>query len=151
MPAPYFVLKFVHIAAVMIWIGAMLMLAVLQGRLAGARDREALVALARYAGFIGMAIVAPAAVVALAAGVALVIVQEAYTFSAFWISWGFIGVFVGGYYGHRIGKRMKTLAEYDSLDAPKVGTIRRRWMLVDAAVMMLLFSVVWVMIAKPTF
>ena len=57
----YNILKFLHVSAVIIWLGAVITLAVLFVRLARERETGAFQLLARQAEFIGKSLIGPAA------------------------------------------------------------------------------------------
>ena len=86
-------LLIVHIVAVAVWIGGALMLGILFERAQRAQDESTLRGLLSQSGFIGKAVFNPAAIIALAAGVWLVIDLD-YDFSEAWISIGFVGIAV---------------------------------------------------------
>lgn len=153
MPSTYLFFKFLHIAAAIIWIGGVLMLGAVQERLARTQDRDALLALSTHTEFFGRTLVGPSALLTLITGVVMVAVSGL-SFGSFWVTWGFIGIFVtmflGGFYARRIGEKLNALIANDPLDDPHIRTLQRRMTLLNVVNLLILFSVVWAMVFKPT-
>src|SRR5881628_2154735 len=104
MAMTYVVLKFVHVLAVVAWIGGATALATVTGRLIGARDRTTLAALFPHSMAYGQRVAGPSAIVVLLTGIALVIIGKL-SWSAFWISWGFAGIIVHFVFGAMIMRK----------------------------------------------
>ncbi len=66
----YTLFKFIHVAAVIIWIGGVLALTVINARLAGEKEQVALLSLSRLSNFYGKVVIGPAAIITLIAGIA---------------------------------------------------------------------------------
>jgi uncharacterized membrane protein len=148
----YSTLKFVHVIAVVIWLGAMITLAVLFARLVRERESGALQLLARQSEFVGRALIGPAAIVTLLAGGALV--WELGTGMAAWIWWGLIGFVVSVALGagvmQRAGRQLSTVAANPNPDAATIDALQRRLRVLGIVNIVILLSVVWAMVAKPT-
>jgi hypothetical protein len=146
-------LKFVHVAAVIIWIGGVAAVSVLTARLSLEQDRAAAAVLLRQAGFFGQAVVFPAAVITLLAGAATA-GSAGIPMSSLWIAWGFTAIvgsiLLGAIFIRRAtGELGKLTATASSDDARLVGA-RRRLTTLNALNVLLLLSAVWAMVAKPT-
>ncbi len=66
----YTLFKFIHVAAVIIWIGGVFALTVINARLAGEKEQVALLSLSRLSNFYGKVVIGPAAIITLIAGIA---------------------------------------------------------------------------------
>lgn len=148
----YSTLKFVHVIAVIIWLGAMITLAVLSARLVREREPGALQLLASQFEFVGRALIGPAAIVTLLAGGALV--WELGAGMAAWIWWGLIGFVVSVALGagvmQRAGRQLSALASSANPDATTIAVLQRRLRLLGMLNIVVLLTVVWAMVAKPT-
>lgn len=150
----YLLLKFVHVSAVIVWLGGFVALAVLNARIARSGEIAAQAAMARQSELFGRTVIGPAMGIALLAGVWMA-GQFGIPFTSPWIVWGLIG-FVGfialGVVGMgRAGAELGDLAQRGSPDDPGVAAARQRLSLLSVLSALLLLSVVWAMVSKPTF
>lgn len=149
----YNVLKFLHVAAVIVWVGGIVALTIVNARLGRHGDRDALTALARQTEFFGRAVIGPAAAVVLIAGI-IMVAHAGIDFGAFWITWGFIGFFgfflIGAIFIRRTGAELSQLAPSAQPGDPRVTTLERRIAVLTTINLLLMFSVVWVMVFKTT-
>ncbi len=149
----YSILKFLHVSAVIVWLGALITMAVLFARLASQREAGALQHLTRQAEFMGKALIGPAAIVTLLAGGALI--AEMHLGMPAWVWWGLIGFFVsmflGGFLMQRTGRKLSTIASSGTPDVAAMGALQGRLRLLGVVNIIILLSVVWAMVAKPTF
>ena len=149
----YSILKFLHVSAVIVWLGAMITLAVVFARLARERETGAMQLLARQSEFVGRALIGPAAGVTLLAGGALVwqmgIGMPAWTW---WRLIGFVvSVAIGAGVMQRAGRKLSTVAASPNPDAAVMNGLQRRLRTLGIINIVILLSVVWAMVAKPTF
>ena len=148
----YIILKFLHVSAVIIWLGALITLAVLFARLAREREAGALQLLARQAEFVGRTLIGPAAGVTLLAGGALV--WEMGIGMPAWTWWGLTGFFVSVALGagvmQRAGRKLSAVAASPTPDAAAMDNLQRRLRMFGIVNIVILLSVVWAMVAKPT-
>lgn len=147
----YSILKFLHVSAVIIWLGAVITLAVLFARLASETEAGAIPLFARQAEFVGRAVIGPAAIVAFLAGGALV--WEMHTGMPAWVWWGVIGFLItmilgGGIMG-RTGRKLSVVASSPNPDNPTMAALQRRLRTLGIVNIVILLSVVWAMVAKP--
>ncbi|MBA2521210.1 MAG: DUF2269 family protein [Chloroflexia bacterium] len=149
----YLLLKFLHIAAAIVWIGGTFALAVLNARVGRTGDAAAIAVFGRQSEFFGRVVIGPAMAVILIAGVAMV-AQGRIGFGSLWIIWGLAGVLVSGAIsGAGIGRAAGALAELRSSagpDDPRVDAMRRRLVTLNVINLIVLLSVVWAMVFKPT-
>lgn len=148
----YNVFKFVHVLAATVWVGGVMTLAVLNARLAREKDDAALRLLAGHGGFVGRAVMGPAAGLTLITGLALAGLMG-WGFPL-WFGWGLAGVFGSVLLGASVMRRgageLQRLATAGP-DHPRVAALRRRLALAGALNLLLLLSTVWAMVFKPSF
>lgn len=152
MDSLYTIFVFVHVTAVIVWIGGLVTLAVLNARLARGADPAALATLAGFSRFIGTRILGPAAGVTLIAGAASVF--AAGIGMPFWVVWGLGAMVLSGALGGtmlrstalELDQRITTGQTSDAALLP----LQRRLSGLHAINAVLLLSAVWAMVAKPT-
>jgi uncharacterized membrane protein len=149
----YALFKFVHVVAVIIWIGGVCALSVINARLTREQDRAVLMALLRQSGFYGAAIIAPAAVMTLIAGMATA-GSAGLRFDSLWLTWGLLAI-LGSLLLGALPIRMTTaqlgkLTPIAESDDPRLIAARQRLTLLNAINVLLLLSTVWAMVFKPT-
>jgi uncharacterized membrane protein len=148
----YLVFKFLHVAAVIVWVGGLFALVVLNARLARFGDAAALGAFGRLSEFFGRAVVGPAMGLALLAGLATA-GSVGYPFSSLWIVWGLGGFVASGAIAgvgvRRTGEALGRLGASAPPDDPRLAALQRRMALLNALNLLLLASIVWAMIFKP--
>lgn len=148
----YNLMKFLHVGAVIIWLGGMVALAVLNGRLAREGDATVTRLLSRQNEFFGRAVMGPSALVTLITGVVLMATLGAGF--AFWMVWGLAGVFgsvaLGAVVVGRAGRELGERSSAERPDEARLRTLRRRVAVGAVLNIVLLFSTVWAMVFKPT-
>ena len=144
-------LMFFHIGAAMIWVGGGFTLALTGMRAARSTDAALVTSFARTAEFVGLRMLAPAMVVLLVAGLALVR-AESHEFSETWVLIG-IGGFVlafliGAIFQSRtaiaLGRTVGTAG-----DSAEARALVSRWVTGYGVILAILVVVLWDMIAKP--
>ena len=149
----YILFKFIHIAAVIIWIGGVSALTVINARLAGEKEQGALLSLSRLSNFYGKVVIGPAAIITLIAGIATA-ANVGMDFGALWITWGFIGIlghFVLGIgFIRRATAKLNELAPTAAPNDPRIHALQGRLTSLNVINLLLLFSVVAAMVFKPT-
>lgn len=145
------VAKFLHVLAVIVWLGGIITLTILNLRLSRTTNREALAALSSASEFYGRAVIGPAGAVTLLAGIATVLISG-FRFGALWITWGFAAVLLSLLLGATLIRMTTTRLQTAGAagDGTSVPALQRRLMLLNGLNMLLLLSAVWAMVAKPT-
>jgi hypothetical protein len=147
----YALFKFVHIAAVIVWVGSMLTLTILSARSAH-EDPAGAAALGRASAFFGQAVAGPAAGLALLAGIATMVTGRIPITSS-WILWGFAALLLSGGMGgtvqRRAGEHLGRLLATGGPEDPAVPAARRRLARLNLLNLLILTSAVFVMVAKP--
>jgi uncharacterized membrane protein len=145
---------FLHQLTAIIWLGGVLALNIVQVRLGRARDRAALGPLLRLTDLYGRAVVAPAAVVNLLTGIVLIAQLDDVGWSDLWVVWGLTGVVLSVALGATLirvtNAELRQLTANAALDNPQWDTRQRRVATLYAINLLLLLSVVWAMVFKPT-
>jgi uncharacterized membrane protein len=143
--------KFLHVLATIVWVGGAL-LVVITGFRIGSADPAHRLGFARDAVFLGRWVFTPAIVVALGAGIWMVLdADPAFTFSQTWIVIG-LGVLVvsGGIgTGFIIPQTRFAIGLAESGDGPGAAGLMRRVAMAGRVNVVLLLAAVWVMVFKP--
>lgn len=145
-------LLFVHVLAVIAWLGGSFMLGILLEGAQRSKDEATVLGIANMADFLGKAVFNPAGLLTLGAGIWLVIETDL-EFSEAWISIGFLGVATGAILGMafypKAFERVRTGIAADGLLGNETLGALRRLRLVSSAELLLLIVVVWAMVFKP--
>ena len=145
--------KFLHVAAVILWLGGVCTLTFLNFRLAREQDRAVLLALLQQSNFYGKAIIGPAMALTLAAGIATA-VNVGYNFGSLWITWGFTAIFASILLGvtliRSVNGQLGKLAPVATPGEPKLRALQQRLGALNLVNLILLLSAVGAMVFKPT-
>lgn len=148
----YELLKFVHIASVIAWIGGGIGIAVLQIRLSAAEDRPGLMAIGRQMEAMGKIYYSPLAIVTLGTGVWMV-TTSGWSFEELWIVIGIAGIFVSMAIGLGLiaptGRKLLAEGTKPEPDFGAIATYSTRMRILGTTNLALLMFVVWAMVAKP--
>jgi uncharacterized membrane protein len=153
MSSQYLNLKFIHIVAVIFWIGGITAMTIWTVRAGSDPDRRSLAVTLRHALFYGQRVVGPASGVVLLAGIAMVI-QAKIGFGTLWIIWGMAGILLHLILGFTVlsknAERLAQLAESGTPDPVALDKVLRRQKTVATIYVLIMLSVVWAMVTKPT-
>ncbi len=148
----YDILKVVHILSVVAWLGGAAALSAIVAMLVAARDRATVAALLPRARHFGRRIGAPAAILVLVSGMAMLRVAGAPARSL-WVMWGLVGIAVHFAYTatvlrSRTGALARVAADASSADAALIsaGSALRA---AHVIYVLLMASVIAVMVLKP--
>lgn len=143
------ILKLIHILAAVVWVGGGAFITMYGFRLAaaGAAERTAYARSMLFAGRVFMI----ASILALAAGVWLVLAEELWGFDQAWISIGFLGIIVGAVLGPAFyGPQSEgIIADLEQGDTAAADARSSRIRLISSIEMVILLVVVWAMVYKP--
>ncbi len=149
----YNTLKFLHIAAVIAWVGGGFALGILSARVGATGDRTAIEVMSRQTMFFLNRIAGPLVGVVLLAGIAMAAMGHIPPLSL-WLWWGVAGIVgfivLGGVLSGRAVKELATLMPTTTEEDPRVRALRRRLRLLGMSIGLLMLSVVWAMVFKPT-
>ena len=152
--ALYTTLKFVHVLAAIVWVGGVIAVAVLNGRLISTNDRSSILAISRTSSFFGQAVVSVAALLTLLVGAATAGIGRI-GFGSLWIIWGFAAIVLSIALGASLIRittaRLGLAATGDEVSAEQLAGLQRRLALLNTINILLLISAVWAMVAKPVF
>lgn len=147
----YPILKFVHVAAVICWLGGGVLLSILAAQVRRDGSAEELAATLNRIEWFGKRYFSLLMIVTLIAGIGLV--QIGWSFSAPWVGIGFLGLFIsgaigGGYLGRKAREIKALVAEGGAHSAPAQAAIGQ--FLVAARVDIVVLTLVVVdMVLKP--
>jgi uncharacterized membrane protein len=149
----YLTLKFLHVAAVIIWIGGIAAMTIWTVRAGRDSDPRSLAVTMRHAIFYGQRVVGPSSGVVLLAGIAMVISAHI-PFMTLWIVWGMVGILLHIIFGVTVlrtnGERLVRLAENATPDPVALGKAVQRQKTAAMIYVLIMLSVVWAMVTKPT-
>jgi uncharacterized membrane protein len=145
--------KFLHILAVIVWVGGVLTVNVLQVLTGRGHDRAAQASLLRLSDLYGRAVIAPAAALTLVTG--LVRVEQINVgFGTFWVAWGIAAIVLSLALGATLirvtNAELRRIAADAPADDQRWPTLQRRATTLFAINLLLLLSAVWAMEFKPT-
>ncbi len=147
----YLLLKFVHVASVIVWVGGLVCLTLLNRALARAADGATLRVLARQTELFGRAVLGPAAGLTLLSGLGLMgLLGQG---MRPWMGWGLVvwlaSIVFGATLLRRANLALASLAAAPVPDAAQVEPARARLALLNTLNVLLLLSAVLVMVWKP--
>ena len=153
MDSLYLWLKFAHVLGAVVWVGGVVALTVLNARVARSGNPAAMAAMGQQSEAFGRTVVGPAMAVVLIAGLWMA-GQFGIPFTSLWIVWGLVGlvafVVIGivalGRSGAALGELMRTT----SADDPRVAALQQRVAALSWLSILVLASVIWAMVLKPT-
>jgi uncharacterized membrane protein len=145
--------KFLHILAVIVWVGGVLAVNVLQVLAGRGHKRAAQGSLLGLSDLYGRAVIAPAAALTLVTG--LVRVEQINVgYGTFWVAWGIAAVVlslaIGATLIRATNAELRRVAADALANDPRWPRLQRRAATVYAINLLLLLSAVWAMEFKPT-
>ena len=144
--------KFLHVAAVILWIGGVCTLTLLNLRLTSEQDRGVLAALHRQADFYGKTGIGAAAALTLIAGI-VTTASAGFDFGALWITWGFTAILASFVLGASLirmtNNRLGQLATSTGNSALSLRSAQQRLAWLNLLNLLLLLSAVGAMVFKP--
>ena len=144
--------KFLHILAVIVWVGGVLTVNVLQILTGKGHDRAAQASLLRLSDLYGRAVIAPAAALTLVTGLVRV-EQIDVGYGTFWVAWGITAIVLSLALGATpirvTNAELRRIAD-PAADDQRWPTLQRRKTTFFAINLLLLLSAVWAMEFKPT-
>jgi uncharacterized membrane protein len=147
------VLHFVHILSVIVWVGGVLTLNVLAIRIGRGADRSVQAAVLRLSDLYGRAVIAPAGALTLISGI-LLVNEHDLAFGTLWVAWGLIGLFVSVILGATLIRAthvdLRRLTENPTTNEPRRLARQRRAVVLYSINVLILLSIVWAMVIKPT-
>ncbi len=141
--------KFLHVLAVIVWIGGVLTVNVLQVLVARGHDRAAQASLLRLGDLYGRAVIGPAAALTLLTGVVRV-EQIGVGYSTFWVAWGIAAIVASIALGATLIRANNAALGQLAADDPRWPALLRRAATLYGVNLLLLLSALWAMEFKPT-
>ena len=150
----YFILKFLHVASVVAWIGAILSLNITAIRATRTSDPAVLKVLLDSITFTGQRVIGPGSGIALLAGIWMVI-NAKIGFMTPWVMWGMAGMLfhfiIGPTVLRKNGMELGRIAAQPTIDQAALERVRDRQKMIAWVYLLVMLSVIWAMVAKPTF
>jgi len=148
----YALFRMVHVVVVVFWVGGGLLLTILGLKAEMSDDPNEIVTLARWAGFVGERLFAPAGGIVLLAGIAMMI-NTNWGWGKFWVVAGLVGyaatMVTGIAFLSPQAKRIAALSESKGSTAPETLDAIRKILLIARVDVAVLLLVVADMVTKP--
>jgi uncharacterized membrane protein len=149
----YTFFKAVHLAAATIWVGGAFMIQAFAFRIVRSRDAKRQADFAKDAEVIGMRVFIPATWILLLAGIAMMINAD-WAWDQNWIVFGLVAFAISfvvgaGFLGPE-GGRIAALIENEGYESPAALARIRRILLISRCELVVLTTVIWAMVVKPT-
>ena len=149
----YTFFKFVHVAAATVWVGGALMIQAFAFRIVRTRDSKRQADFSKDSELVGMRVFIPATWILLIAGIAMMINADL-PWDQNWIVFGLIAfalsfIVGAGFLGPE-GGRIAALIEKEGYDSPAALARIRRILLISRCELVILMTVIWSMVVKPT-
>ena len=148
----YEFLKFLHVAAVIAWVGGPVVITVLQARLRRAEDRATLMGIGRQMETMGKVYFSPLAATTLVTGILMVATTEGMSFGDPWILIGLLGIAATMGIGLGViaptGKKLGELSQATPPDGQAIAALSQRMTTLTITNIVILFFVVWAMVVK---
>jgi uncharacterized membrane protein len=148
----YALFRVVHVSLAVFWVGGGLLLTVIGLKAEGSDDPNEIVTLARWAGFVGERLFAPAGLLVFLMGIAMMI-NTNWGWGKFWVVAGLIGyvlTFVTGIgFLSPQAKRIEALTKEKGATAPETIAAIRKILLIARFDIAVLLLVVADMVTKP--
>ncbi|HEU4399220.1 MAG TPA: DUF2269 family protein [Actinomycetota bacterium] len=145
--------RFLHVLAVIVWVGGVLTVNILQVLVGRGNDRAAQVSLLRLSDLYGRAVIAPAAALTLLTGLVRV-EQIDVGYGTLWVVWGIAAIVASIALGASLiratNATLLRLAADAALDDPRWPALLRRGATLYGINLLLLLSALWAMEFKPT-
>jgi uncharacterized membrane protein len=150
----YSAFKTIHVIAAVIWIGGGALLTILGGLAERKNDPVELATIARQAATVGEKLFAPAGLVVVAMGIAMM-VNTNWGWGRFWVIAGLVGYAITFVTGIAVlsplAKKVTALVEKKGPNDPETTAQIKKILLIARVDVMLLLLVVVDMVTKPTF
>jgi len=148
----YLLFKFLHVAAVIVWLGGLLTVGLMNARAARSGDRGVLAHLVHLSAWHGTRVIAPAAVLTLVAGMVMLMVSP-YGFREAWVIWGLaalvVAILLGAVLQQRAGAELEKRLDAGTRGDERIGVLQRRLARLNVINLLILLSAVWAMVFKP--
>jgi uncharacterized membrane protein len=141
--------KFLHVLAVIVWLGGVLTVNLLQVLVSRGDDRAAQASLLRLGDLYGRAVIAPAAAFTLLTGVVRV-EQLGVGYGTFWVAWGIVAILASIALGATLIRATNATLRRLAADDPRWPSLLRRAATLYGVNLLLLLSALWAMEFKPT-
>jgi uncharacterized membrane protein len=141
----YDLFKFIHVAAVIVWVGGVVTIYVMNARVTRAADPQAQAALAGQSRAFGQTVMGPAAGFTLVAGIITMLVGDI-SLATVWILWGLASVAASLLLGATVIRRTTERLASGSGDRRP---LQLRLARLNLANLVILFSAVAAMVFKP--
>ncbi len=146
-------LAFLHILAAVVWVGAAVTTSAVIMRANRNPDRAVVAGLAQQLEWVGPRLIGPSALVVVAAGIWITIIEDWVDFAQTWIWLSLVLVAVSmvlgmGYFGPE-GRRIGRIVAERGPEHPEVRQRMDRLLMLNGLDLVILVVVIWLMVFKP--
>ena len=149
----YTILKFIHVLAMAVWLGGLVAMLTLNRILTATGDSALIRGFSRVGAALSMRLYMPAMLITLVTGIGMVQVAEI-GFGTKWIVWGIVGLIgsfiLGGVLTGGTARKLGQKLAKGEIDAAGAAAVQRRILTYAILNVLLLSSIVWAMVAKPS-
>lgn len=149
----YNVLKFIHVTSIAVWLGALVTLLLLNRFFTSAGDHATVQAIGRQGARFSTRLFLPAVLVTLVTGIGMVQVNDM-GFGAPWIVFGIVGLVasmvIGGALTGGTARKLGARIAAGDIDPSGIAAMQRRMLMYSIINILLLLSIIWAMVAKPS-
>jgi uncharacterized membrane protein len=148
----YEALKFLHMAAVIGWVGGALGFFLLQARVRAAGDQATLMGIGRQMETVGKVYFGPLAAATLITGILMIATTDGLSFTDPWVVIGIAGIAVTLGIGLGVitptGKKLAEASQATPPDGAAIVSLSQRMRILTIVNIVILFFVVWAMVTK---
>jgi uncharacterized membrane protein len=149
----YLILKFIHVAAAIFWIGGVIAMMIWTVRAGAEKDLQKLATITGYVHFYGQRVVGPSSGLVLLAGIFMVL-NAHISFGTLWVTWGLAGIVVHFVMAFAVfrknAERILELTKAANPDRAAIEQVSDRQKTAVMIYVLIMLSVVFAMVTKPT-
>jgi uncharacterized membrane protein len=149
----YNLLKFIHVTSIAVWFGGLVTMLLLNRLFTSAGDHATVQAIGRQGARFSTRLFLPAVLTTLITGIGMVQINDL-GFGTTWIMWGIIGLVasmvIGGALTGGTARKLGARIAAGDIDPPTIAAMQRRMLMFAILNMLLLLSIIWAMVAKPS-
>lgn len=149
----YTLLKFIHVASIAVWFGALVTLTVLNRLFTRVGDTATVQAIGRQGGALSSRLFLPAVLTTLITGIGMVQSGDL-SFGTPWVVAGIVGLIISMYIGAVLtggaARKLGGQIARGEIDGPGIARAQRRILMAGVVNMLLLLVIIWAMVAKPS-
>lgn len=148
----YLLFKFLHVVTAILWLGGMILLTLLNIRIARTGDVALMRMMEKQSEYVGSRIAGPAAGLTLLTGFAAIAFGR--IGFPFWVNWGIgsvvVSILLGAIFMRRLGLELSSRLAGSDSRTPEIVALQKRLATLAWINIIVLLSAEWAMVFKPT-